>query len=148
MNKKFSIFLITAGLTTIVLLLIMSLALWNQSQEKILPNNNNVTSMPNRSDIVLNKTMSKIDPLLVTWMSSDNRQDFARKSGLVFYNNTIAVYVYLESNSSVSQIPHEIQITGMEGGIVVARVTPEQIMQLAKLNPVKNISPPTLSRPN
>jgi len=84
----------------------------------------------------------KINSVILEWMSSSNLKSFAEDNSLIFSDNKIQVYVYLDSANSIANIPQNIDVIGSDDNIVVAFVNSEQINQLAQLDFVEQISPP------
>ena len=84
----------------------------------------------------------KISSVILKWMSSSNSKSFAEDNSLIFSDNKIQVYVYLDSANSIANIPQNIDVIGSDDNIVVAFVNSEQINQLAQLDFVERISPP------
>jgi len=89
---------------------------------------------------------SKIHSILIKWQLSENPNEFAKENQLLFAENKIQVYIYLESSESRSQIPPEITVTAFDEKIVVAFVSSKQLDKLDNLNFVKRITPPDLAR--
>jgi len=89
---------------------------------------------------------SKIHSILIKWQLSENPNEFAKENQLLYTENKIGVYIYLESTESLSKIPPEITVTAFDEKIVVAFVSSEQLDELDDLNFVKRITPPDLAR--
>ena len=53
---------------------------------------------------------SKINSVLLQWISSNNPEEFADKHDLKVKDDKIFVYIYLVNNESLSKIPKEIEI--------------------------------------
>ena len=90
--------------------------------------------------------LAKIHSQIIEWKSSLNPEAFARDNNLIFSDNKIQVYVYLDSADSIANIPQEISVLDSDDNIVVAFVSSEQINQLAQLDFVVQISPPIEAR--
>jgi len=90
--------------------------------------------------------LAKIHSQLIEWKSSLNPEAFARDNNLIFSDNKIQVYVYLDSADSIVNIPQEISVLDSDDNIVFAFVSSEQINQLAQLDFVVQISPPIQPR--
>ncbi len=86
--------------------------------------------------------LAKIQSQIIEWRVSSNPEVFARDNNLIFSDNKIQVYVYLDSANSIANIPQNIDVIGSDDNIVVAFVNSEQINQLAQLDFVEQISPP------
>ena len=89
--------------------------------------------------------LAKIQLQIIEWKSSSNPEVFARDNNLIFSDNKIQVYVYLDSANSIANIPQNIDVIGSDDNIIVAFVNSEQINQLAQLDFVVQISPPILA---
>ena len=86
--------------------------------------------------------LAKIHSQIIEWKSSSNPEAFARDNNLIFSDNKIQVYVYLDSAESISNVPQDIDVVDSDENIVVAFASSEQINQLAQLDFVVQISPP------
>lgn len=89
---------------------------------------------------------SKIHSILIKWQTSENPNEFAKENNLLYSENKIGVYIYLESAESLSKIPPEITITAFDEKTVAAFVSSKQLDELDDLNFVKRITPPDLAR--
>ncbi len=89
---------------------------------------------------------SKIHSILIKWQTSENPNEFAKENNLLYKENKIGVYIYLESAESLSKIPKEITITAFDEKIVAAFVSSEQLDNLEELDFIKRITPPDLAR--
>ena len=89
--------------------------------------------------------LEKIHKQIIEWKSSSNPEVYARNNNLIFSDNKIQVYIYLDSTKSIVNIPQDIDVIGSDENIAVAFVSSEQINQLAQLDFVEQISPPILA---
>ena len=89
---------------------------------------------------------SKINSVILGWMESSDPNLFAEENSLIFSDNKIQVYVYLDSAESISNIPQGIDVVASDENIAVTFVNSEQINQLAQLDFVEQISPPVKAR--
>jgi len=89
---------------------------------------------------------SKIHSILIKWQTSENPHEFAKENNLLYKENKIGVYIYLESAESLSKIPKEITITAFDKKIVAAFVSSEQLDNLEELDFIERITPPDLAR--
>ena len=89
---------------------------------------------------------TKIHSILIQWQTSENPNEFAKENNLLYTENKIGVYIYLESVESRSKIPHEITIDAFDEKILVAFVSSEQLDTLEELNFIERITPPDLAR--
>ena len=89
---------------------------------------------------------SKIHSILIKWQTSENPNEFAKENKLLYTENKIGVYIYLESTESLSKIPPEITVTSFDKKIVVAFVSSEQLDKLEKLDFIERVTPPDLAR--
>jgi len=89
---------------------------------------------------------SKINSVILGWMESLDPNLFAEENSLIFSDNKIQVYVYLDSTESISNIPQGIDVVASDENIAVTFVNSEQINQLAQLDFVEQISPPVKAR--
>jgi len=89
---------------------------------------------------------SKIHPILIKWQASENPNEFAKENNLLYTENKIGVYIYLESLESRSKIPDDITITAFDEKILVAFVSSEQLDNLEELDFIERITPPDLAR--
>ena len=91
--------------------------------------------------------LEKIHSTILEWKSSSNQEVYARDNNLIFSDNKIQVYVYLDSAESISNIPQDIDVVDSDDNIAVAFVSSEQINQLAQLDFIVQISPPITAVP-
>ena len=89
---------------------------------------------------------SKIHSILIKWQTSENPNEFAKENNLLYKENKIGVYIYLESAESLSKIPKEITITAFDEKIVAAFVSSEQLDNLEELDFIERITLPDLAR--
>ena len=89
---------------------------------------------------------SKIHPILIQWQLSENPNEFAKKNNLLYTENKIGVYIYLESTESRSKIPNEITITALDEKIASAFVSSKQLDNLEELNFIERVTIPDLAR--
>jgi len=111
---------------------------------------NNVFADQDSSDNLLENsrdgTDSKIDPILLKWQSSYDKDEFAKTNGLLYREGTIQVYVYLTNEEFLSQIKSEINVVASDANIAVAYVSPEQLDSFENLDYVERVTPPDLAR--
>ena len=88
--------------------------------------------------------INKIDSTIILWQVETDQEEFAKNNNISYSNGKIGVYVYLDDQSSISQIPSDVEITATDANIVVAMVTSSQINQLAQIDSVTKISLPKL----
>jgi len=98
------------------------------------------------TEIISKTDDPKIDSTILEWMTSSNPSSFAAENDLVFSNNKIQVYVFLDTSESISNIPQDIDVLASDDNIVVVLVSSDQINQLSQLEFVEKISPPIKAR--
>ncbi len=96
---------------------------------------------------VTDSNITEVDPKIIEWQNSSNPSQFAKNNNISFNNDKIAVFIYLDDSNSISNIPLQIEITGSDQNIVVAKVSSEEINQLAQLDFVQKITLPVLVEP-
>jgi len=106
-----------------------------------------ITAVPRETErvpteIIPKPNDPKINSVLLEWMNSSSPASFAEDNNLIFSDDKIQVYVYLDSAESISNIPQDIDVVDSDDNIVVALVSSEQINQLAQLDFVEKIAPP------
>ena len=89
---------------------------------------------------------SKIHSILIKWQTSENPNEFAKENNLLYNENKIGVYIYLESAESLSKIPKEITISAFDEKIIAAFVSSEQLDKLEELDFIERVTPPDLAR--
>jgi len=89
---------------------------------------------------------SKIHSILIKWQTSENPNEFAKENNLLYKENKIGVYIYLESAESLSKIPKEITISAFDEKIIAAFVSSEQLDKLEELDFIERVTPPDLAR--
>ena len=94
------------------------------------------------SETVSKPNDPKINSIILEWMNSSSPASFAEDNNLIFSDNKIQVYVYLDNAESISNIPQDIDVVDSDDNIAVALVSSEQINQLAQLDFVEQIAPP------
>ena len=96
---------------------------------------------------VTDNSIAKVDPKITEWQNSANLSQFAIDNNIPYENGKIAIYIYLDNSNSIPNIPSQIEITGSDQNIVVAKVSSEEINQLAQLDFVQKITLPVLVEP-
>ena len=131
-----------------VLVIFLSLLLFMQNLGGIQAEN---TESNSKNSSALNEefrssSSSKIHSILIQWQLSENPNEFAKENNLLYTENKIGVYIYLDNVNSLSKIPLEINITTNDEKIAVAFVSSEQLDKLEELDFVKRVTPPDLAR--
>jgi hypothetical protein len=84
--------------------------------------------------------------LIAQWQTAEDPIRFAQENRLVFHDDKIAVYIYLENSDLISEVPSNIEIKRSDRNKITAFVTSEQIFQLETLDFVQKITPPELAQ--
>jgi len=87
----------------------------------------------------------KIHPILAQWMESNDPETFAKDNGLPYSEGKVSVYVHMTNSESISKIPSDVEVKGLDGKIAVAFVTPGQLDALGKLDFVERIALPDVA---
>jgi len=109
------------------LVILLSLLLFIQNLGDIQAENTE-SSLENFSSPIeefRSSSSSKIHSILIKWQTSENPNEFAKENNLLYNENKIGVYIYLESAESLSKIPPEITITAFDEKTVAAYVSSE-----------------------
>ena len=91
------------------------------------------------------KNSTKIDGRILNVMTSSNPVSTANAMGLPFVENKMPVYIYLDETDSVSSLSQNITILNTQGTIAAAKLTLDEMNQLAALDSVVRISVPHLA---
>jgi len=67
--------------------------------------------------------LEKIHSTIIEWKSSSNQEVYARDNNLIFSDDKIQVYVYLDNAESISNIPQDIDVVDSDDNIAVAFVS-------------------------
>lgn len=131
--------------------LIFSLLIFGQNQLSVQTSEeesdiDSQTSLQRDPELTEEYASSKVDPLIAKWQSSSNPEEFAQKNNLSFSDDKIVVYVYLDSEESISKLPPHIEIRTSNENIVVVKVNSNQINELAQMDVVERITPPIYPR--
>jgi hypothetical protein len=83
----------------------------------------------------------KINQNILDVVLSENPSETAKKNGMVFQDNKLGVYVYVNQTSK-TEFPSGIDITGQDDNILVAKVPLQQVNALANLPFVEKVGVP------
>jgi len=87
----------------------------------------------------------KISRHLLEILMSTDPTSAAKRMGTFYQENRLPVYIYLDSEDSISRLPSNIAITGSDEKIAVAKLTLNEMIQLARLSSVMKIGMPHLA---
>jgi len=89
----------------------------------------------------------KIDRSLLEIITSSNPSLAAKNMRTSFQENRLPVYLYVDSQDSIPRLPSNIEVTGSHEKIAVARLTLNEMNQLAQLDSVLRIEMPIRAVP-
>ena len=96
------------------------------------------------NEIKKENNYSKISSIIEQWQSSTDPEAFAQENNLKYSNGKIWIYIYLNSDESVSDLSPEIEIISSVDNIVSAYASSQQITELSQLDFVNRIDSPVL----
>jgi hypothetical protein len=85
---------------------------------------------------------SKIIPLIQNWQFSTDKEEFAEKNNMSYQDDELLVYIYMDSQDSLSKLPQGIEVTSSADNIVVAYLDSRQITEVSQLDFVQRIDLP------
>jgi hypothetical protein len=88
----------------------------------------------------------KINQNVLDVVLSENPSETAKKIGMVFQDNKLGVYVYVNQTSQID-FPPGIEITGQDDNILVAKVPLQQVNALGNLPFVEKVGIPHMGVP-
>jgi subtilisin family serine protease len=84
----------------------------------------------------------KINSKVLEVITNENPFEIAKKLRMNFQDDTVTVYVYLDSSENQNNIPKNIDVISSSENIAVAKVNLQQISQLSQLDFIQRIDVP------
>jgi len=90
----------------------------------------------------------KIDRKVFHSMADIEPFSAAQRFGITNQEKKMPVYIHLDSKESISRLPSNVKITGSDGNMAVARLSMNEMNELAKSNSVTKITLPDKAVPH